>query len=134
MPELKTVLLIDDDDDTNYIHKAILKRGGFAKNVVAVTSADEAMDYLKQMETAETMPDLIFLDLNMPGKSGWDFLESYKKLPPASQANTIVYVLSTSMNPDDAVRAQQDDMVAGFESKLLDADKMNKLVGKYFAE
>jgi DNA-binding NtrC family response regulator len=71
-----SALLIDDDPVTAILNKRILQRVNKDINVVIKDDVEEALDYLKE----NIHPNVIFLDLNMPGKDGLDFLSEYKKL------------------------------------------------------
>lgn len=79
--KVKCILLIDDDEPTNFLHKIVISDSGRAEKVVEVQSGFEALDYLEKMEDGKyPQPDLIFLDINMPAMNGWEFLEEYDKL------------------------------------------------------
>ena|ERR1700741_2524261 len=77
MPE-KLILLIDDDPLSNIFNSMLIKKSHPEAGIYAITSAREAISYLKDHDNK--VPGLIFLDLNMPVMNGWDFLEEYKKL------------------------------------------------------
>ena len=67
-PRLRTVLLIDDQEADNYLHRRTIERSGEAESIVVYDSGQAALDYL----AAHEPPDLILLDLNMPGMTGWE--------------------------------------------------------------
>ncbi|WP_296618730.1 response regulator, partial [Marivirga sp.] len=75
--KLDCVLLIDDDEATNFYHKLILEKENTGVYIQSVKSAKEGLDFLlcKGDYSDYPQPGIIFLDLNMPGMSGWDFLE-----------------------------------------------------------
>ena len=70
-------MLIDDDDDDNFFHQMVLNEVDVANKVQVAESAFEALDYLRE---GKQIPELIFLDINMPKMNGWEFLNEYKKL------------------------------------------------------
>jgi CheY-like chemotaxis protein len=78
-------------------------------------------------------PELIFLDINMPGMNGWEFLEHYKQLPEGLQNAMIVVMLTTSENPDDKARAATQGMLADFKSKPLTKEMLEEVINKYYA-
>jgi CheY-like chemotaxis protein len=109
-------MLIDDDDMTNMIHTAIIKRLDPCVKVTAYCHAQEALTYLKRPMVP--FPDYIFLDINMPILDGWGFLDQYQDLPQQS----MLYMLTSSIDPQDMIRAKQYDAVMGFVSKPLTVD------------
>ena len=77
---IKCVLFIDDDKATNYIHKFLARKTSYFENVEVASSAKEGLDYLKNAEKErKTIPDFIFLDINMPAMDGWEFLNYYEQ-------------------------------------------------------
>ncbi|HLG40890.1 MAG TPA: response regulator, partial [Chitinophagaceae bacterium] len=84
--KLKCILVIDDDEPTNFFTRMILEEGNYAEQILTMQSGQEALDYLAKSESGENdenlfpSPDLVFLDINMPAMNGWEFLEEYKKM------------------------------------------------------
>lgn len=131
--KLDNILLIDDDEATNFIHEIVLKEMDCADSITIFQNGYKALDFLKEKSVnTGKQPDIIFLDINMPGMDGWGFLKEYEKLEPQQKAKVLLIMLSTSLNPDDRERALSIDAVDGFENKLLEESKMKKVLKKYF--
>ncbi|MCC6726726.1 MAG: response regulator [Saprospiraceae bacterium] len=131
--KLDCIMLIDDDFATNLFHKLVIEESGFAVNIVVKNSAEEALDYLKKpFNEISPKPNLIFLDINMPRMSGWDFLEHYKELPLEKKAENIIVMLSTSCNPDDLARAERNPCVKDYRSKPLTVLMLEEILDKFF--
>jgi CheY-like chemotaxis protein len=128
--QLNCILLIDDDEPTNFLNRLTLEQVGCARRIHTAQSGQEALDYLR--DTA-SRPDLIFLDINMPAMDGWEFLDRYRTLPPARKADIVLIMLTTSLNPDDEKRTLAIPEVTGFEHKPLGHDQLNGLLKKYFS-
>lgn len=131
---LDCVLLIDDDEATNFYHTVILEDEITDVHIQAVKSAKEGLDYLlSKGEFNECpQPGIIFLDINMPGLNGWDFLVEYNELSKDIHNRSIVVMLSTSVNPDDRERAYSIPVVKEFVNKPLTPEIFWKVVNENF--
>ncbi len=116
----KKVLLVDDNEIDNFINERIINSSGFGEDVIVKNSSDEAIDYLKQNEgNPEMLPRIVFLDLNMPVKDGFVFLEDFNNLGQAIKEKCKVIVLSSSISPDDINRASTNPHVLKYINKPL---------------
>lgn len=133
---LKTIVLIDDDEATNFWHKIILEKNNSSKEIAVFSKADQALEYLKSPDPngALPVPELIFLDLNIPGMTGWHFLEHYKHLPKAQKEKIKIVVLTTSLNPSDEARANSLEDVAIFQSKPLSKMRLKSILNQLFPD
>jgi CheY-like chemotaxis protein len=132
--KLNCILVIDDDEPTNFFTRMILEESGCAENIITVQSGQDALDYLTRSENSEgtcASPDLIFLDINMPAMDGWEFLELYRRLNIHNRI--IVVMLTTSLFPEDKSKAESTPEISGFENKPLTEEKILGIVEKYFA-
>jgi DNA-binding response OmpR family regulator len=110
----KTIMLIDDSSTNNFLHKSILVEEGF--NVIIFYDGASALAKLNHF-----IPDLIVLDLLMPGMDGFKFLEKKKQLKLAMQIP--VLILTAKHNSESELLAK----------KLGVVDYLIKPVGvKYF--
>ena len=132
---LNWVLIIDDDDASNFFTRMVLEESGYIRNIQIAESGTEALEYLKTAKKHnDVLPDLIFLDINMPGMNGWEFIEEYKKLDKELQSKIIVVMLATSDNPDHEMLAKTHNVVAGFRTKPLTQDMLENIMSKYFKD
>ncbi len=126
-------MLVDDNMDHNFIHERVIKKAGKADEVVAKSSAGEALQFLADRDSHDgPHPDLIFLDINMPDMNGWEFLEHYKDLDASLQSKVVIIMLSTSEDPDDKLKAQKDSVCVDFMSKPLTKQVLEEVLEKYF--
>jgi CheY-like chemotaxis protein len=134
--KLNCVLVIDDDEPTNFFTRMILEESGCTDHIKVMQSGQEALDYLAKSKQAGSdassypSPDLILLDINMPAMDGWEFLDEYKKFNVESRI--IVVMLTTSLFPEDKLRAEKIPEISGFENKPLTEEKLTAVLEKYF--
>ena len=131
MKKLNSILLVEDDEAINYISQMVIKKLDCANHVQVAWNGADALEYIKQCgEHACQPPELILLDINMPGLNGWEFLEEYCKLN--DNKKVVVVMLTTSLNPDDKKRADSNPVIAGFKNKPLTPAVMEEILSQYF--
>ena len=127
----KNIFLLDDDEAAHVYHKiSIVEAGIDPSGVKSFFGVDEAIEYLAQIydnKELEKWPDYIFIDLNMPIKSGYDFIETF-------EANYLdfpvpnLYLVSSTKNPFDIEKARKMPILKGFESKFLEKEFFESLL------
>src|SRR5665647_214670 len=119
--KLNCILLIDDDEPTNFLSNLLLEEANCTRHIQIEESGQKALEYLSGTDHDNndnsdlSYPELIFLDINMPAMDGWEFLDKYKELKREQQPKTVIIMLTTSLNPEDKQRAERIPEVAGFE-------------------
>ena len=114
-------MLIDDDEPTNFLSSMIVEEADCTEHIQIEDSGEGALNYLINSEEfaysnkANPWPDLIFLDINMPAMNGWEFLDKYKKLSKERKAEIVVVMLTTSLNPDDKLKANEMTDISGYQ-------------------
>ena len=132
MKPVNRILLVDDDSVTNMMHRRVIERSGRAKVIDVVTDGQEALDLLRSdLAAGRQLPELIFLDINMPGMGGFEFLEHYANLQIDPDAQLIIVMLSTSLLEADHARAQADPNVHSFCDKPLRVEKLLELIEEF---
>lgn len=119
-------MLIDDDETNSFISEKILQLASPGIKTIVFSNAKEAISYLSI--EGSLLPDMIFLDLNMPRVSGWDFIEQYEKL---DLENTFLFVLSSSDEESDQQRAMKSLKVNGYLSKPLMLDDVDQILNEF---
>lgn len=109
---------IIDDSETDLLYSQIVVER--ASPGVAVEPFESAIDALQVLaDPAAPVPRLIFLDINMPRMSGFEFLEACQSLPAARRAQVVVVMLSSSPLHADRQRALAFPAVRGYVTKPL---------------
>ena len=132
MDSIKTILLIDDDHISNFITEKLILREEFATKVINFLDAEDALTYLQGAIQGEAVfPEIIFLDLNMPGMNGFEFLDFYKQLPEKNLAACRLYMLSSAVDAQDIILAKNMELVEDFISKPLTKVDMDVITERY---
>ncbi|MBL7875674.1 MAG: response regulator [Cyclobacteriaceae bacterium] len=114
------VLLVDDNDTDNFISKRIIEITRFAKRVEVKSSGKGALDYLKEHQNnPENIPNIIFLDINMPIVDGFVFLYEFEKFNELVRSKCKVIILSSSDNKRDIDKIVNNNHVIKFITKPL---------------
>ena len=103
MRNIKHLLLVEDDEVTNYLHTFLFRDMNMAEEVHSVLNGQEAIDYIKTC-SKEDQPDLILLDINMPLMDGFEFLGHLENLDV--NENIVILMVSTSIIPRDIERSK----------------------------
>ena len=131
---LDLILCVDDDPITLMLCKMVITRSTFANQIVTAQNGEEALQYFDDLRmnnpgtaTLE-YPKLIFLDLNMPVMGGWEFLDHFSHEDyRISIPDCKVIVLSSTIDPDDIMKAKTYPMVLDFLSKPISKEMLEGL-------
>ncbi|MEP7319878.1 MAG: response regulator [Panacibacter sp.] len=122
MAKYKNVMIIDDDPVTLIIGEKLMKITNFSENVTSYSNGADALDYLKQQlfkQVDTAIPQMIFLDLNMPGINGWEFMELFSHLNAGIQPLPVLTIFSSTVEKEDKDKAFRYSFVKNFFLKPL---------------
>lgn len=123
-----SILLIDDNDTDNFIHKRIIELAAFSKNVLVKNSGKSALEFLESCkENPENLPEIVFLDINMPIVDGFVFLFEFDNFPEELKQKCKIVILSSSDNKKDIDRIVDNEYVVQFITKPLSEESLNDL-------
>jgi CheY-like chemotaxis protein len=123
----KKILLIDDDQITNFFNKKLIEKSDVPIDVYTVTSVEEAILFLRDKKNF-WVPDVILLDVFMPIKNGWDFLEEFQQEFQNEATTVKLYMLSSSVYSDDITKAKDHYMVKDYISKPLSVHMLEDIL------
>lgn len=131
--EISCIMLIDDHHPTNVLHTMVIENCECADEIIIFDNGQDALKYFCYPFGIEhPKPEIIFLDINMPGMTGWEFLDEYKNLSEDKNSDTLLLMLSTSSHPEDLARAEKEAIVKDYIYKPLSTDILQNVIQKYF--
>lgn len=124
------VLLVDDDQVYLFAATKTIEATGIAGTVEVCTNGLDAIDYLTRIiDSGSVLPDVIFIDINMPIMDGWEFLEEYKALSGRVNTSTIkIYILSSSVDKNDIMRSKEYEYVVDYVVKPVYKEKFSEIL------
>ena len=127
MAKFTDVLLVEDDPITIMVCDRIIKMTSFAEKVKSCENGKIGLDYLAGLTEGSPTPTIIFLDINMPVMNGWDFLEEFEKIKSRFDSLPRIYLLSSTVDPEDYKKAQKFTLVQDFISKPLSKEALQNI-------
>lgn len=126
MYKFSTVMIIDDSEMDNFLNKMILETMHYSEKIITYTNPVHALNYFKEQVNASQdmvrIPQVVFLDINMPIMSGFDFLEQFKQLPDNVKTGVKFYVISSSEDPEDLEKIKGYDNILKYLYKPLNKE------------
>lgn len=115
------ILIIEDDEVTNFITKTNLEKLGY-ENMFVALNGQEGLDYLE----TNTSPDIILLDINMPVLDGWDFLDAINEVNLYSDIPVVI--TTSSFRPDDKLKAASYHNIIEYLEKPINFKYLNTIL------
>ncbi|APQ17108.1 response regulator [Maribacter hydrothermalis] len=131
MSAFSSCCIIDDDEFFSISSKIILKQVDFSDNVLYYSGGQEALDGLIGLLVENiTLPTIIFLDINMPKRDGWSFLEEFEDLPEDKIKHIQIYITSSFISPTLMDKAKNYKLVKGYLVKPLTESALINIIEK----
>ena len=129
--KFESVMVIDDNLIDLYIASRMITKNNFGKKVLQYSSAIEALKFLQEnQENYSQLPDVIFVDIYMPGMSGFEFMAEYDKLPPSLKKHCRVFIISSSQDEQDVTKANRDSNILAMEEKPITNEFLKGILEK----
>ena len=122
-PRFRIVMLVDDSEIDNLINQKMIEASGIAEIIYTQTGARSAIEFLKNIEKTGNyqaiLPEVIFLDIDMPLMDGFQFLDEFEVLREETRKRIRIVMLTSSINPQDYSRSMKYSSVILFLNKPL---------------
>jgi CheY-like chemotaxis protein len=126
----KITCIIDDDEIYLFSVKKVIELNKLSDKVLEFKNGQEAIDFFtRNHNDEEALPDVIFLDINMPIMNGWEFIEEFRKIQPAMSKNITLFVVSSSVDKSDVEKAKSLDPVHDYITKPMTASQLKTIYG-----
>ena len=128
MNENLKFVLVDDDEISNMIYSMVIEDALGGADIQSFTEPEEGLAHIQNIKG----PTILFLDINMPTLTCWEFLEQYEKFSEDIKARVKIFILSSSIDYCDRDKAAANKYVQGFLSKPLQSDTVISIVNENF--
>lgn len=130
MEKINEICLIEDEHIQNFLNRKFIEKTGLVHLVTEYLNGKEAFEAMeKRVQSELTLPDIIFLDLNMPVWDGWDFFKAFMGLPGSE--TTTIYILTSSLSEDDYKMAEQFGLRERYLEKPLGFGTLESVLSAY---
>jgi CheY-like chemotaxis protein len=126
------IAVIDDDTVYQFTASRTIKATKITDQILQFPNGQEALSFLNNHAAQPAkLPDIIFLDINMPVTDGWKFLDEYRKMKEGFQKDIQIYMVSSSIDPRDLSRAQNNPEVVEYVEKPVSLTKFSELLSRF---
>jgi CheY-like chemotaxis protein len=123
------ICIVDDDSVYQFTTTRTIEANKLAKKILIFSDGEEAIQFLMDnIGNSEDLPDVIFLDINMPIMDGWQFLEEYVTLKPDIGKKIIIYMISSSVDPIDLERAKKISDISDYIVKPINPEMLKDII------
>jgi CheY-like chemotaxis protein len=128
-PLIRTFIVVDDDPINNILSRIIIEMVVLEADIQTYIDPETALVYIRETYARRDAPDVVlFLDINMPTLTGWEFLDAFEQMDKKIKAKLKIYMLSSSVDPRDKERAADNKNVMDYMEKPLTRENVEAAI------
>ncbi len=123
--------LVDDDKLYRFTASLLLQSTKQVEKIIQFEDGKDAIEFLSEnAANVELLPDVIFLDINMQFMDGWTFLEEYEHIVQKMKKQIVIFMVSSSMDPEEIQRAKQNPLLSEYVIKPVTKFQFDDIIAK----
>lgn len=125
------VCIVDDDSVYQYTMTVTLEQLSKVEKILLFSDGEEALDYLiENIDCQDNLPNVIFLDIDMPIMDGFQFMEEYVKIKPKVGKKITIYMVSSSIDDRDISKAKAISEISDYIIKPIKSNHLKDLIAQ----
>ncbi|MFZ1807305.1 MAG: response regulator [Cyclobacteriaceae bacterium] len=129
-----TLCIVDDDETSQYILARTVKSNNAVKSILVFSDGEPAFKFLTDnIGDEDKLPDVIFLDINMPIMNGWKFLDEFAIIRSKLKKSITIYIVTSSSHSDDLEKAKHANAVSDYLIKPVKQEVIEEIIGRLSA-
>lgn len=125
------ICIVDNDEIYKFTMRKTIEMNKLARKVLIFSDGEEALEFITDnLGNNQDLPDVIFLDINMPIMDGFQFMQEYIKIKPRVGKKITIYMVSSSVDADDIEKANEKSDIAGYFIKPIKASELNDIIAE----
>lgn len=135
MNNLLKTCIIDDDSIYRFTMTKTLESTKLPVDILVFSDGEEALDFmLANLDKASELPDVIFLDIDMPVMDGFQFMEAYVKVKSKVGKHITIYMVSSSLDPRDIAKANKISAISDYIVKPVGSVRLKSIIEELLKE
>jgi len=126
------VCLVDDDSIYRFTAERTIAATQVQGRIISFPDGKAALAFLANEADNNQLPDIIFLDINMPEIDGWQFLDQFKQLKSQLDKSIVIYMVSSSIDELDIKRSQTYEEVSGYLVKPVHKERFEEILSRFY--
>ena len=122
-------MIVDDDDIFVFLTKKAIDKTVYFNEIIVFNNGLDSIEYIKEnIHNPDLLPEVILLDLSMPIMDGWQFLDEYAGFKSQIEKVIVIYVVTSSISPEDIKKAKSIEEVSDFIVKPITHEKLAEVI------